>query len=93
MTAAAVAQNAPTTVEPPADPCAAAPQANEPAGKPDASSGAKSLTDQLDRCGGVLKPPSVGDAQIHEPPPDAGNTPIIRPGDVPVQPEQQPDQN
>ncbi|MBB3412615.1 MULTISPECIES: hypothetical protein [unclassified Rhizobium] len=32
-------------------------------------------------CGGVLKPPSVGDSQMEKPAPKVGNTPIIKPGD------------
>jgi hypothetical protein len=45
-----------------------------------------SLTDTLEDCNGVLKPPVVGDSEISEPPPNVGETPIIRPGDVPAQP-------
>lgn len=45
----------------------------------------RSLTETLDGCGGVLKPPPVGDGEIAEPPPDDGETPVIRPGEVPEQ--------
>ncbi|WP_315927008.1 hypothetical protein [Mesorhizobium sp. SP-1A] len=41
--------------------------------------------DQLSDCSGVLKPPPTGDTMA-APPPAKGNTPIIRPGEVPQQP-------
>lgn len=47
------------------------------------------LTQKLDPCDGVLKPPPTGDAGMTAPPPDAGNTPIIKPGQVPQQPPAQ----
>jgi hypothetical protein len=43
------------------------------------------LSDKLDRCGGVLAPPESGDAEITEPAPDTGETPVIPPGQVPEQ--------
>jgi hypothetical protein len=43
------------------------------------------LTQKLDPCDGVLEPPPTGDSGMTEPAPDAGNTPIIRPGQVPQQ--------
>ena len=45
-----------------------------------------SLTQTLNPCDGVLKPPATGDKGLTEPPPDAGETPVIRPGEVPQQP-------
>lgn len=45
----------------------------------------QSLTETLEGCGGVLEPPPVGDGEIAEPPPDEGETPVIRPGEVPEQ--------
>jgi hypothetical protein len=46
----------------------------------------ESLTEKLDPCNGVLKPPEVGDQEMTTPPPDEGETPIIRPGELPEQP-------
>ena len=36
----------------------------------------------LEECGGVLKPPSVGDAEMVNKPPKVGTMPIIKPGDL-----------
>lgn len=44
-----------------------------------------SLTDQLDNCDGVIKPPKVGDTEIQVPAPRAGSMPVIAPGDLPDQ--------
>jgi hypothetical protein len=44
------------------------------------------LTAKLDDCNGVLKPPVVGDQEMTTPAPAQGNTPIIKPGEVPAQP-------
>ena len=41
---------------------------------------------KLSDCGGVLRPPAVGDSKMEKPAPDVGNTPIIKPGETP--PEQ-----
>jgi hypothetical protein len=43
------------------------------------------LTEKLDDCDGVLKPPTVGDTEIVEPAPDVGRTPVIRPDELPEQ--------
>ena len=48
-----------------------------------------SLTETLEGCGGVLKPPPVGDGEIAEPPPDEGETPVIRPDEIPPQQDPQ----
>jgi hypothetical protein len=45
----------------------------------------KSLAEALDNCNGVLKPPRVGDGGISRPPPEKGETPVIRPGEIPQQ--------
>ncbi len=45
----------------------------------------KTLSETLDDCNGVLKPPLTGDAGLVEPPPATGNTPIVRPDDLPEQ--------
>lgn len=47
------------------------------------------LTETLNDCGGVLKPPATGDQGMATPAPDEGKTPVIKPGDVPAQPPKQ----
>jgi hypothetical protein len=42
------------------------------------------LTDKLSSCGGVLKPPAVGD-DMTKPAPKTGNSRVIRPKDLPGQ--------
>ena len=44
------------------------------------------LTERLAPCNGVLEPPATGDQEMTTPPPDEGETPIIRPGELPEQP-------
>lgn len=44
-----------------------------------------SLTDTLEPCDGVLKPPRTGDEEMTAPAPSEGRTPFIRPGDIPDQ--------
>ena len=45
------------------------------------------LGERLERCGGILEPPPVGDQEILGPAPDPapGTTPVIPPGEVPIQ--------
>lgn len=45
------------------------------------------VTDKLQECKGVLKPPRVGDADMAVEPPDRANSemPIIEPGEIPDQ--------
>lgn len=85
----------------PALPAAALAQATAPGAEPgvttedcrvtpgDGSEAAPSqdgdLTAKLDACNGVLQPPATGDAEIREPAPEAGETPVIPPGAVPDQ--------
>ncbi|YCI06173.1 hypothetical protein M1D34_29540 (plasmid) [Ensifer sp. D2-11] len=57
-----------------ADPCRAVPGADQ-----------KPLTQKLDDCNGVIRPPKVGDTEIVEPTPDVGKSRVIRPGDLPAQ--------
>ena len=45
----------------------------------------ESLSETLDECGDVLPPPPTGDSEIAEPPPNVGETPVIRPQDIPEQ--------
>lgn len=47
----------------------------------------KSLSEVLEDCNGILDPPPVGDSEIVEPPPETGETPVIRPDDLPIQPD------
>ncbi|MFK3968983.1 hypothetical protein ACI2KT_36295 [Ensifer adhaerens] len=42
----------------------------------------KNLSEKLDDCDGVLKPPRVGDTEIKTPAPDVGKTRVIRPGEL-----------
>ena len=68
---------------PPA-PCQAQPQdggQQSPADTGDSNSAYK-----LGSCDGVLQPPPSGDQGMTQPPPDQGKTPVIKPGDVAVQP-------
>ena len=51
--------------------------------------GGGNLTDKLNDCGGVLKPPATGDQEMTTPAPQQGKTPVIKPGDVPAQPPKQ----
>ena len=48
--------------------------------------GSGNLTEKLNDCGGVLKPPATGDQGMAAPAPDEGKTPVIKPGEVPAQP-------
>ncbi|KAA3452571.1 hypothetical protein C7I87_01610 [Mesorhizobium sp. SARCC-RB16n] len=52
-------------------------------------SGGGDLSEKLNDCGGVLKPPATGDQGMAAPAPDEGKTPIIKPGEVPAQPPKQ----
>jgi hypothetical protein len=45
------------------------------------------LSEKLNDCGGVLKPPAIGDQGMAAPAPDEGKTPVIKPGQVPAQPQ------
>ncbi len=47
-------------------------QASTPDGNP---------SQKLADCGGVLKPPPVGDSKMEKPAPQVGNMPVIKPGD------------
>ncbi|MGX7873699.1 hypothetical protein ACVDG5_013875 [Mesorhizobium sp. ORM6] len=51
--------------------------------------GGGNLSEKLNDCGGVLKPPAIGDQGMAAPAPDVGKTPIIKPGEVPAQPPKQ----
>jgi len=70
-------------------PCEIAPGEDRSATLPDdgsrepASETDGSLSATLDRCGGVLQPPPVGDPGMVEPAPDEGETPVIPPSAIP----------
>lgn len=79
----------------PSSPCQAEPDQNSNSGNNAGQTGdekkppAGDLTQKLDPCNGVLKPPPTGDSGMTEPAPNQGNTPIIKPGEVPQQPPKQ----
>jgi hypothetical protein len=80
--------------QPSPSPCQAEPDQNSNGGNDGGKTGAQmppsgDLTQKLDPCNGVLKPPPTGDSGLTTPAPDQGNTPIIRPGEVPPQPPKQ----
>ena len=62
--------------------CQAQPQDQEEG----ATATIRSLTETLDDCNGVLIPPPTGDTELTEPAPNVGETPVIRPGEIPQQP-------
>lgn len=66
------------------DPCLAEPRLEQDV--PTAND--QELTEKLDRCNGVLKPPPTEDQEIEAQPPEAGKTPVIPPSELP---EQQPE--
>jgi hypothetical protein len=71
--------------------CQAEPQGQNGGQKPPVDASNKddsSLSGKLDPCDGVLQPPPTGDQGMATPPPDEGNTPVIKPGEVPAQPKQ-----
>lgn len=72
----AMAQTAAPAPAAPEGPCQVTPGENDDG----------SLTDTLDDCNGVLKPPAVGDPGMVEQAPDVGETPVIEPEAVPAQP-------
>ena len=66
-----------------------APQADKCRVQPDQGKqqpGGGDLSEKLNDCGGVLKPPATGDQGMAAPAPDVGKTPVIKPGEVPAQP-------
>jgi len=81
---AAAQTNAPS---PSASPCQAQPDQDR-AGvvtDEDAVEQSGDLTAKLAPCDGVLEPPDTGDDKMTEPGPDEGNTPIIKPRELPQQ--------
>lgn len=74
---------------PPSDKCRAAPQTesqDQRQKNTDTSQrNQQPLAEKLDPCGGVLKPPPVGDQEMSRPPPQTGEMPVLKPGDLPGQ--------
>ena len=69
-------------------PCQAQPQDGGQQ-QPRTDDGNGNSADKLGSCDGVLQPPPSGDQGMTQPPPDQGKTPVIKPGEVPVQPPKQ----
>jgi hypothetical protein len=74
------------------DPCRAQPEENgaQAGQKPDEGDDQQAgdtaaLSDKLDACNGVLKPPPTGESEMVQPAPDIGETPVIPPGQLPEQ--------
>jgi hypothetical protein len=88
MASSCVAMAAAGDIEPPPEKCRVQPQQNEaqqPTEADPGQTGSTSLTAGLDECDGVLKPPAMGDHEMTQPPPATGETPIVRPEDLPEQ--------
>ncbi|MET3596496.1 MULTISPECIES: hypothetical protein [Mesorhizobium] len=63
--------------------CQAKPDTKDPQQKQQAN--ANDLSETLDNCNGVLKPPPTGDKNATVPPADNSQMPIIKPGELPPQ--------
>jgi hypothetical protein len=76
---------------PPPEKCRAEPQTDTQGQQnntdSNGQSASSSLTEKLDPCDGVLKPPAIGDQEMTRLPPATGEMPVIKPRDLP---EQQP---
>jgi hypothetical protein len=82
IAAPALSQNAPAVKDPK---CAAPPiQQNSQENKTGIDPNATGSTDLSD-CKGVITPPATQDQGLVQPAPSTGNTPVLRPGDVPSQ--------
>lgn len=76
----------PEILTPPPEKCRVEPaQPGDPATDDSTGTTGETLSETLDDCNGVLRPPPTGDAGIAEPPPEEGRTPTIRPEDLPEQ--------
>jgi hypothetical protein len=74
-------------ITPPAENCRVAPPQTGDRGEQDRTDPqtTQSLSGKLGPCDGVLKPPAVGDQELTQPPPDTGETRVIRPHELPEQ--------
>ncbi|OLP58631.1 hypothetical protein BJF93_17485 [Xaviernesmea oryzae] len=70
-----------TTAPAGGDNCTGAPSSTGTGANP--NHGSASLTERLDNCNGVLAPPATGDGGLVAPAPNAGETPVIKPGQLP----------
>jgi hypothetical protein len=57
-------------------------EANPPASQDARRGWDRTLSEKLDACNGVLRPPNTGDREMVRPAPDVGETPVIRPDDL-----------
>lgn len=71
----------------PSEKCRVEPERQDGEKNPKPEAGNQNLTQKLDPCGGILKPPAVGDDEMTAPAPDEGRTPVIKPGEIPTQPQ------
>ena len=74
---------------PPAQNCQADSGQQSSDGSTPSTNSAPADSSKLEACDGVLKPPPSGDGGITQPAPDAGKTPVVKPGEVPEQSPQQ----
>ncbi|WP_234905864.1 hypothetical protein [Affinirhizobium pseudoryzae] len=84
--ALAQAQNTTPTPQTQTDNCVARPDQDPQAQQRDVPGG---TTQKLANCDSVLKPPAVGDPEMVEPAPSVGDTPVIKPGDLPPEQSEQ----
>jgi hypothetical protein len=77
------AQDTTQARQPSGDKCVARPDQDPQVQRPDVQGG---TTQKLAECNSVLKPPAVGDPEMVEPAPSVGETPVIKPRELP--PEQ-----
>lgn len=83
LTQAAHAQTAPDSVPP--EKCRVEPPADSGTDGETGQAPTAPLTETLDECGGVLKPPVIDDGGMAKSPPDEGTTPVIPPSALPEQ--------
>ena len=80
------AQEAKQARQPPRDSCVARPNQDPEVQKPDVQG---RTTQKLAECNSVLRPPAVGDPEMVAPTPSVGETPVIKPRELPPQQTQQ----
>ncbi|MDX8526339.1 hypothetical protein RFM68_17705 [Mesorhizobium sp. MSK_1335] len=81
----AAAQTAAQPKDQPTENCQAKPDANDQQQKQKQQADTDELSEKLNNCGGVLKPPPTGDQNAKTPPPTGSDMPVIKPGQVPPQ--------
>ncbi|WP_269585371.1 hypothetical protein [Roseibium sp. Sym1] len=70
----------PAEADQPTGDCVVTPGEERPLEQQDTTAGI------MTECDGVLKPAPVGDAELVEPAPEKGRTPVIEPGEIPARP-------